>query len=100
GSVFNYDFVIGDPFHARLEHGLHLTSLDAILNVRPYPILDRRTKFLLAVYKRHTRTVSIEIVRRLSGGVFSADHYNVLLPMFVGFRVIVRYVREFLSQHS
>ena len=84
----------------RLEHGLHLTCLDTILNVRPHPILDRRTKLLFAVHKRHTRPVSIEIERRLCGGVFPANHDNVLIPIFVRFRVVVRYVGQFLARHS
>src|SRR5438876_371271 len=64
GSIFNYNFVICDSFHMRLEHGLHLAGLDAILNVRPHPILNGCTKFLLPMHQRHTCSVSIEIDRR------------------------------------
>src|SRR5207253_9170928 len=65
GSIFNYNFVICDSLHMRLEHGLHLAGLDAILNVRPYPILDRRTKLLLPMHQRHAPPLSIEMQRPL-----------------------------------
>src|SRR5213082_115967 len=68
GSILNHNFVARDPFYMRLEHGLHLTCLDTILNVRPHPILDSRTKFLLPMHQRHTRSVSIEIEIRLRSG--------------------------------
>src|SRR5438045_1794404 len=63
GSIFNYDFLIRDSFHMRLEHGLHLACFDAILNVRPHPILNGRTKLLLLMHQRYPRSISIVIER-------------------------------------
>src|SRR5260370_11313294 len=98
GAIFDHNFLIRDLLHARLEHCFHLARLDPVLNVRPYPILDRCTKFLVPVYQRHAHAISIQIERRLRRGIFPADYDSVLIPIFVGLRVVMRYVRKTLSR--
>src|SRR5437016_10999183 len=99
-SIFDHDFFLRDALHSRLEQRFHLAGLDPVLNVRPYPILDRCTKFLFPVYQRHSRSISIEIERCLSSGIFPADHDHVLIPEFVWLRVIVRNVRKIFTRRS
>src|SRR5216683_3415480 len=100
GSIFDHDFLARDLLDARLEQRFHLAGLDPVLNVRPHPVLDRCTKVLIPVHQRHARSISIEIERRLRGGIFPADHDHVLIPIFVRLGVVMRYVREIFARHA
>ena len=100
GPILYKNFFIGDPLHARLEQRFHLARLDAVLNVRPDPILDRCTKFLVPVHQRHARSVSIQVERRFRGRILPADHNHILIPIFVRLAVVMRYMREVFPWHA
>src|ERR1041384_5852441 len=41
--ILHYHFVFGDFLNTRVQQSLNLPRLDAILDVRPHPVFDRRT---------------------------------------------------------
>src|SRR5437588_697923 len=100
GSIFDKHFVLRDLLHVRLEQRSNLAGLDPVLNVRPHPILDRCTKFLLAVHQRHAHAISIQVERGFRGGIFPANHNHILIPIFERLRVVVRNVRKILARHA
>ena len=61
GVIGNHNAAVFDSLHLRFKQRANLPSLDAILDVRPNPILDCRAQFRAPVNQYDLRAIAIDI---------------------------------------
>src|SRR5215472_12107920 len=96
-SILHNHFLLAKLSDVRLEEGLDLPRVDTVLDVRAHPILNRRAKVLLSMDDGNSRSVAVQVERRIGSRIFSSDHDNILFPVFVWLRIVVRNVRQVFS---
>ena len=74
--------------------------LDAVLDVRLHPVLDRLAERGAAVNDRHRRAGAEQVERRFGGGVLAADDDDALAEERMRLGVVVRHVRQVLARHA
>src|ERR1700730_6855777 len=97
--VYN-DFVSSNFLDARFQQCLNLSRLDAVFNIRSYPILQGPPQFLPSMHQRNPRAVSVQVQRSFRRGVLPADDHDVLIPEFMWFPIVMRDVRQVFARHS
>ena len=72
-------------------------SFDAVLDVRPHPVLKRLSQLFIAVQQRDVCPGTEKLERGLGGGILTTNHDDIPLEVGMGFRVVVGYVRQVFS---
>ena len=97
---FDHHFPRADLDDQGLEARRDGAFLDAVLDVRPDPVLDGRAELGPPVHEGDLRPAPVEVEGRLGRGVLAADHDHRLAVELVRLRVVMGDVRQFLARYA
>src|SRR5882757_4633720 len=83
-----------------IEIGRNLTGLDAVLDVRPYPILHVRMNLGAAVDHCHASSMPPEIKRGLSCGIFAADDDHIVIEIRMRLAIVMKNFGKILAGNA